>query len=107
MRKTRIRVTDLPDFDPAEHLRDEADIAAYLTAAIEEDDPDALLQALGTVARSRGMADVARESGLAREALYRALRPGAKPRFDTVARVCRALGLRLTVTPTGSRASAG
>lgn len=55
-------------------------------------------RALGVVARARGMTQVAQDAGLAREALYKALRPGAQPRFDTVQRVCAALGLRLTVT---------
>jgi len=74
----------LPDFDPAEHLRDAEGIAGYLSAVLEEDDPNAVIEALGTIARARGMTEIARESGLAREALYRALRDGAAPRFDTV-----------------------
>jgi len=93
----KISVSSLPDFDAAEHLRDDQDIAAYLTAVLEEDDPGALVEALGTVARARGMTEIARKSGVAREALYRALRPGASPRFDTIAKVCKALGLRLEV----------
>lgn len=96
---SKIKTAGLPDFDPAEHLRDEADIAAYLTAALDENDPEALLESLGTVARARGMTEIAQESGLAREALYRALRQGSAPRFDTVIRVIKALGLHLTVTP--------
>ncbi|MBT4498985.1 MAG: putative addiction module antidote protein [Gemmatimonadetes bacterium] len=91
----KISITDLPEFDPAEHLQDEADIAAYLTAVIEEGDSSELAHALGVVARARGMAEVAKASGLTREALYKALRPGAAPRFDTINRVCRALGVRL------------
>ena len=67
---------------------------------LEENDPGLLAAALGDVAKSRGMADIARDSGLAREALYKALRPDAHPRFDTVQRVCAALGLRLEVRPT-------
>ncbi len=92
-----IKIDSLPDFDPAEHLRDKEDIAAYLAAVIEEGDYDGLGEALGTIARSKGMTEIARESGLAREALYRALRSGASPRFDTIARVIDALGLSLTV----------
>lgn len=91
----KINIADLPEFDSAEHLKDEADIAAYLTAVIEEGDPSELAHALGVVARARGMAEVAKDSGLTREALYKALRPGAAPRFDTINRVCRALGVRL------------
>jgi len=94
-----VRVEDLPEFDPAEHLRDEGDIAAYLTQVIEDGDPSELAHALGVAARSRGMTEVAAASGMAREGLYKALRAGAQPRFDTVNRVCHALGLKLVVEP--------
>lgn len=93
----KIRVADLPDFDPAEYLKDEEEIAAYLTAVLDENDPALLAAALGDIARARGMTDIARASGLTREALYRALRPDAQPRFDTISRVCTALGVRLVV----------
>ena len=63
------------------------------------DDPDLLLLALGDVARARGMAQVAKDAGLGRESLYKALAPGAKPRFDTVLKVARALGVKLTAQP--------
>lgn len=95
----KIRFTELPRFDAAEHLRDEADIAEYLTIVLEENDPAALAEALGTVARARGMSAVAESAGIAREALYKALRPGSQPRFETIQRVCTALGVRLTVVP--------
>ena len=72
-------------------------MAEYLSAVLEEDDPGLLAAALGDIAKARGMADIASASGLTREALYKALRPGAQPRFDTVSRVCRALGLKFTV----------
>jgi probable addiction module antidote protein len=91
----KIRIADLPDFDPAEHLKDEEDIAAYLTLVIEEGDASELAHALGVVARARGMSEIAKASGITREALYKALRPNAQPRFDTVSRVCAALGVRL------------
>lgn len=91
----KIQIADLPDFDPAEQLRDEEDIAAYLTLVIEEGDPGELAHALGLVARARGMAQIAKDAGIGREALYKALRPDAQPRFDTIARVCKALGVRL------------
>lgn len=90
-----IKISELPDFDPAEHLKDEEDIAAYLTVILEENDSALLASALGDIARARGMTEIARASGLTREALYRALRPNAQPRFDTVNRVCAALGVRL------------
>lgn len=94
-----IKVSDLPEYDVAEHLKDEADMAAYLNAVIDEGDPALLAAALGDVARARGMTQMAQSAGLTREALYRALRPGSQPRFDTIARVCAALGLKLTVQP--------
>ncbi len=95
----KIKIADLPEFDITEHLDSEDAIAAYLTAENEENDPSELAHALGVVARARGMTQVAQDAGLAREALYKALRPGAQPRFDTVQRVCAALGVKLSVTP--------
>lgn len=91
----KTRVADLPEFDFVEHLDSDEAIAEYLTAVIEENDPALLAAALGDIARARGMTDVARATGLSREALYRALRPNAQPRFDTVNRVCAALGVKL------------
>lgn len=95
----KTRISDLPVFDMAEHLPDEQAIAEYLTIVLEENDPSALADALGTVARARGMTEIAKASGLSREALYRALRPNAHPRFDTIARVCSALGVKLVAQP--------
>ncbi|QXL84823.1 addiction module antidote protein [Comamonas sp. NLF-1-9] len=95
----KIKISDLPVFDAAEYLKSEEDIAIYLTLAIEENDPAGLADALGTIARARGMTEVARASGLTREALYKALRPGSHPRFDTIARVCGALGVKLVAQP--------
>lgn len=98
MRK-KIKVADLPDFAPAEYLKDEDDIAAYLTAILEENDAALLAAALGDIARARGMTEIARASGITREALYKALRPDADPRFETVTRVCAALGVKLVAQP--------
>lgn len=95
----KIRTADLPAFDVAELLNDAEDIATYLTLVIEEGDAAELAHALGVAARARGMAEVARSAGLTRETLYKALRPNAKPRFDTINRVCRALGVRLEARP--------
>ncbi len=95
--KTKIKIRDLPEFDAAEYLDNEEAVAEYLSAVLEEGDPGLLAAALGDIAKARGMADIASASGLTREALYKALRPGAQPRFDTVSRVCRALGLKFTV----------
>lgn len=93
----RIKVNNLPDFDPARYLRDGEDIAAYLTQVIEEGDTGELAQALGVAARARGMAQIAEAAGIGRESLYKALRADASPRFDTIAKVCKALGVRLVV----------
>ena len=91
----KIKIADLPEFDPAEYLKTEDDIAGYLSAILEDNDSALLAAALGDIARARGMTEIARASGMTREALYKALRPGAKPRFDTVSRVCAALGVKL------------
>jgi probable addiction module antidote protein len=86
----------LVPFDAARYLTDDAAVAEYMAAVLESDDPDLLLLALADVARARGMALVAKEAGLGRESLYKALAPGAKPRYDTVMKVVRALGVQLT-----------
>ncbi len=91
----RIKVTDLPEFDAAPYLENEAAIAAFLTDILQANDPALLAAALGDIARARGMGEIAKASGLTREALYKALRPDAQPRFDTISRVCTALGVRL------------
>lgn len=90
----------LIDFDAAEYLDSDEAIAAYLTAILELGDPDLTLKALGDVAKTRGMAQIARETGLGRESLYKALRPRAQPRFDTVMKVMKALGVKIIATPT-------
>lgn len=95
MSKSKVPTKLLP-FDAARYLTDDAAVAEYMTAVLELDDPDLLLLALGDVARARGMAQVAKAAGLGRESLYKALAPGAKPRLDTVLKVARALGVRLT-----------
>ncbi|HET7269377.1 MAG TPA: addiction module antidote protein [Oleiagrimonas sp.] len=97
--KDKIDATTLSKFDVVDYLGDEATLAEYLSAVIEESDPGLLAAALGDVAKARGMADIAQASGLARESLYKALRPDAHPRFETVQRVCTALGLRIEVRP--------
>ena len=91
----KIRIADLPEFDMAKQLKNEEDIAAYVTMVIEEGDASELAHALGVAARARGMSEVAKAAGLTREALYKALRPDAHPRFDTINKVCAALGVRL------------
>jgi probable addiction module antidote protein len=86
-------------FDAARYLGSEEAIAEYMAAVLEMDDPDLLLLALGDIARAKGMAQVAKDAGLGRESLYKALTPGAKPRFDTVMKVAKALGVRFTMQP--------
>ena len=95
----KIRAADLPDFDITEYLEDDQAIAEYLTIVLEDDDPALLAAALGDIARARGMTEIAKASGLTREALYRALRENAQPRFDTINRVCHALGVKLVAQP--------
>ena len=95
----KIKVADLPEFDITEHLDSEQAIAEYITIVLEENNPAALADALGSVARARGMTDIAKASGITREALYKALRPNAQPRFETVSKVCAALGIRLVAQP--------
>jgi probable addiction module antidote protein len=82
-------------WDAAEHLKSDADMAAYLEAALEDGDPALVAAALGDIARAKGMSQIARETGLGRESLYKALSPDGNPEFSTVLKVVRALGLRL------------
>ena len=86
-------------FDPAEYLDTSEGIAAYMTDALESGDPAFVADALGAVARARGMTEVAREAGVSRESLYRALSAEGNPEFATVMRVAQALGLQFSVTP--------
>jgi probable addiction module antidote protein len=86
-------------FDAADYLDSEETIAEYLTAALEDENPDVFLAALSDVAKARGMSAVAQSAGLGRESLYKALAPGAKPRYDTILKVLHSLGVKLTVTP--------
>ena len=95
----RIKVADLPEFDAAHYLDSETSIAAYLTDILEANDASLLASALGDIARARGMTEIAKTAGITREALYKALRPDSAPRFDTVSRVCAALGVRLVAQP--------
>jgi probable addiction module antidote protein len=97
--KKKIKVSDLPRFDAAAYLDDEKAIAAYLTDILEAGDGALLASALGDIARARGMTEIAAKAGVTREALYKALRPGSAPRFDTIAQVCAALGVRLVAEP--------
>lgn len=99
LRESDMSKPPLLAFDPARYLTDDTAIAVYLTEALAADDAAHFQDALQVVARARGMAQIADASGLGRESLYKALKPGAHPRFDTVQRVLTALGVRLTVEP--------
>ena len=92
-------VIEIAAYDSAEFLTDEETISAYLTEALESDDPRIIAKSLGAVARARGgMAQLARETGIAREALYRALSENGNPELGTVLKVMHALGVRLTAS---------
>ena len=86
-------------FDAARYLDNDEAIAEYMTAVLESQDPDLLLLALADVARAKGMAQVAKDAGIGRESLYKALAPGAKPRFETIMKVAHALGVKFTAHP--------
>lgn len=86
-------------FDASDYLDNENVIAEYLSAAAEDPNSDVLLQALFDVAKARGMAKVARDAGLGRESLYKALSPGRHPRHETISAVMHAMGLKFAVVP--------
>lgn len=92
-------MTRIAPFDVADHLDSEEMIAEYLSVALEDPDPDMFLAAVRAVARARGMTQLARDAGLGRESLYKALVPGAKPRYDTVLKLMHALGVQFKVQP--------
>ena len=94
MAKTKTR-----PYDAAEYLETPEDMAAYLEAALEDGDPAVVVKALGSIARARGMSQIARETGLGRESLYKALSSEGNPEFATVMKVVRALGLKLHAEP--------
>ena len=90
-----VRVTE---FDPSAFLDGGEVVAEYLTAALEDDNPEVFLASVGHVAKARGMSAIAERAGLGRESLYKALAPGAKPRYDTILKVLHSLGVKLTVS---------
>ncbi len=91
----KMNLDDLPEFDIADHLQSKEAVAAYLSMVLQDGDTDELLRAIGHVARAKGMANIAKATGLGRESLYKALVPGAKPRFETIMAVLRALDIEL------------
>jgi len=96
--------TNFATFDVSDYLDNEEVIAEYLSAAAEDANQDVLLAALANVAKARGMAQVAKDAGLGRESLYKALSPGSHPRFETVSAVLRALNVHLAVVPNTDKA---
>jgi probable addiction module antidote protein len=84
-------------WDAADTLQSKEDIAAYLDAVLEDGDPELLKAALGDIARAKGMTEIAESTGLGRTNLYKALSPEGNPEFATVAKVLKALGLRLHI----------
>ena len=92
----------LAPFDAADYLDSEETIAEYLSAALEDPNPDVFLAAIRDVARARGMTQLAQDAGLGRESLYKALAPGAKPRYDTLLKLLHALGVKLSASPVNS-----
>jgi probable addiction module antidote protein len=93
-------------WDPADHLNTEEEMVAYLEAALEEADPALVAAALGDIARAKGMTQVARDAGLGRESLYKALSPSGNPEFATILKVISALGLQLHAAPAAARSAA-
>ena len=93
----KINQLGLAPFDASDYLDSEETIAEYLSAALENPDPDAFLVAVRDVAKARGISTVAANAGLGRKSLYKALKPGAQPRFDTVRRLLGALGVKFDV----------
>ena len=100
-----MRKTSTTRYDVAEHLRTPEEMAAYLEACLEEADGDAacIAKALGDIARAKGMAQVAKDAGLSRESLYKALSGERSPDFDTILKVVRALGSKLHAEASRSR----
>lgn len=99
MAEPKIRDEPTLPWDMADHIDTPEAVAAYLEAAFAEGEPAVIAAALGAIARSRGMSAVARQAGVTREALYKALSPDGDPRLSTFLGVLKALGLQLTVAP--------
>ncbi len=91
------KINELALFDVAEYLKSDRDLAQYLNAVLEDGDPALFVAAIGDIAKAKGMMEISKKSGVTREALYRALKMGSQPRFETVAKVLQALGMKLEV----------
>ena len=103
LRKKRVprteRIQELALFDVADYLKSDKDLAQYLNAVLEDGDPTLFVAAIGDIAKAKGMMEISKKSGVTREALYRARKIGSQPRFETVAKVIQALGMKLVVRP--------
>lgn len=95
--QNKILLSDLIEFNMTTHLQSKRAMIEYLNQVIVDGDDAELATALGHIARAKGMAEIAQLSGIARESLYKALKPNTKPRFDTVSKVLNALGLKIMV----------
>lgn len=92
-------MTKIARFDAAEFLDSEEAIAEYLSAALEDPNPDVFLAAVADVAKAHGMSQLAKDAGLGRESLYKALAPGAQPRYGTIVKLLGAIGVSLQAKP--------
>lgn len=92
---TKTKKTRTRRFDAARYLESDEDVAAYLDAVLEDGDPRVISQALGEIARAKGMTNIARAAGMSRESLYKALSPDGNPEMATFLKVVRALGVQL------------
>lgn len=97
-KKTR-KISELKTWDIVDHLQTEEDISEYLSQVAADGDPEEMLEAIGHIARARGISQVARDSGMGRESLYKTFAKGAKPRWETIQKVVAALGCHLVVQP--------
>lgn len=97
---TRVKISD---FDVSEYLEDEESIAEYLNAVLDHGDSSLLLASIGDIAKARGMSKIAKDSGLGRESLYKALNADAKPRFDTILKVLHSLGVNISISSQKSK----
>ncbi|MXS86094.1 putative addiction module antidote protein [Nitrosomonas sp. HPC101] len=95
----KIFLNEIAEFDVSDYLRDDEDIAEYLTQVLAEGDSNELLRAIGYIAKARGMTQLAKETGLGRESLYKSFRAGSKPQFETVFKVLHGLNINLKAIP--------
>jgi len=91
--------TQTKPWDPSNYINTKKDMAAYLEVALEDGDPKIIAGVLGDIARSKGMTELARETGLGRESLYKSLSAEGNPEFATILKVVKALGLKLQAVP--------